>query len=256
MNLIQIKQIDGLQDALNSLSTSIYDVDQDIKSELEDFDDYWGQFYWTEDRVELNSGGSTSNGRDGIALDISAGGLRVYADSYFESELVVEGNSYFRSLVSGGSLICEGSAEVGGNLEVSCELNVAGNINATSSIGQIKYLNNDGQQVSLANVMQSNYSGVSSSPAELSLDNHIVGVKTSSVGEECSLVLPPPSSSKQIIIKDEDFTSSTYNISVSPNSSESIDGQIGFTITGNGGFAQVYSNGVDWFLYGSSGISI
>jgi len=250
MNLIQIKQIDGLQDALNAIASDVYDLDLEVQENFSDFDNYWGQFYWDENRVELKSSGGLANGREDISLDISSGGLRVYSDSYFESDVYIEGNVDCSSSVSGGSLYSRGDAQVQGSLSVE------GNINATSSIGQIKYLNEDGDEVSLTNVLKSNYSGVVNPSTVLSLDNHIVGVRVNTIGEEALLTLPAPSASKEIIIKDEHFNSSTYNISISRNSSELVEGKESFAITGDGGFATVYSNGDNWFVANASGISI
>ena len=250
MNLIQIKQIDGLQDALNSLSSSVYNLDQDVQSEFEGYDNFWSQLYWNTDKIEINSNGDTSNGREDISLNISNGGLRVYSDSYFEDNLYVNASLNVANAISGNNLTCDGFADIGGNLGVS------GDFNATASAGQIKYINPDGDAVSLVNPLQPSYLAVVTSATSLDSDSYIAGVRPNTIASDSTITLPAPSASKQIIVKDEQFNSSTHNIKVIPNGSEQIEGQVSLTITGDGGFASVYSDGNNWFMLNASGVSL
>ena len=86
-----------------------------------------------------------------------------------------------------------------------------------------------------------------------------MGVNSLTLSAESEITLPSVSSvdaGKEYIIKDEGFDASSFNINITGSGGESVDSGLGFTITGDGGFASVYSNGTSWFLANSSGVKI
>ena len=210
MNLIQIKQIDGLNDSLNSLASSIYNLNQEIDASFSDRDNFWNQLYYDSDHVIINSPGSTVNGEQDIALAVSQGGILGSGDSVFSSSL-----------------------------------KVAGDLLLTNNTGQLVYLDPQGNQKRFSDTISINQATISSS-SSLSSDQYIVGVNT--LSNSVNLTLPPPSKAKEIIIKDQSFNASINNITITPNSSETIDGSLNFKISGDGGFASVYSDGANWYL--------
>lgn len=219
MNLIQIKQIDGLESALNSLSSSQYELGQEVTGSLESYDDYWNQLYWDEDHIEINSNGSTFDGDSDIALGMSDGGFSCLRSSYFKSNLTVKGDFFL-----------------------------------TTNTGQLVYKDASGNNVRFNGAISPNYENVNSTSKSLTSDNYIVGVDTYSVSAPVYLTLPPPSAGKEIIIKDEGFAASAHSIHINPNSTEKIDNQIKAEISGSGAFLNIYSNGTDWFITNNSGI--
>lgn len=248
MNLIQIKQIDGLQDTLNSLAASVYDLDQDFQADLDSYNNFWNQLYWNESHIEINSAGTSVEGNDNISLNVSSGGLKVYSESFFSGGINA-------SSVSSGGNISGVSLSAGNSVECNGDISLEGNFNATSSVGQIKFLSETGSIKELKNIFQPSYSGVTSTTANLSEDNYIVGVKTSTIGSHSSLVLPVPTSSAQIIVKDEQNSAASNNINISPPVAVNIDGaSFALSITGNSGYASFYSDGTDWYSYNTSGV--
>jgi hypothetical protein len=77
MNLIQIKQIDGLQASLNSLAASQYDLDQSVSGSMEQFDDFWYQADWSNSQVQFTSDGDSFEGEEGVTLAIPNGSFFV-----------------------------------------------------------------------------------------------------------------------------------------------------------------------------------
>ena len=219
MNLIQIKQIDGLESSLNSLSSSQYVLGQEVSGSLGVFDTYWDQLYWNEKSIEINSAGDSFDGDDGIALGLSNGGFSCLSDSYFKNKLTVKGD-----------LILDANS------------------------GQLMYKNAEGDLVRFAGAVSPNYESVLSASSDLTPNSYIVGVDSYAVGSDVLLTLPPPSAGKEIIIKDEGFSASANAILVLPNDGEMIDNKMGATISGSGSFLNMYSNGTDWFIVNHSGV--
>lgn len=248
MNLIQIKQIDGLQDTLNSLAASVYDLDQDFQADLDSYNNFWSQLYWDTSHIQINSAGTSVEGSDNIALNVSNGGLKVYSESFFDGGINT-------SSVSSGGNISGQSLSAGTSIECNGDINIEGDLNATSSVGQIKFLSEGGNVKELKNIFQPSYSGVTSAAVTLSENNYIVGVKTSTIGAHSSLVLPVPTSSAQLVVKDEQNSAASYNINISPPVAVNIDGsEFAVSITGNNGYASFYSDGTDWYSYNTSGV--
>ena len=219
MNLIQIKQIDGLETALNSLSSSQYVLGQEVTGSLEAYDDYWNQLYWDENSIEVNSVGSEFDGDSDIALGLSNGGFSCLGNSYFKQDLTVKGELLL-----------------------------------TTTTGQLVYKDASGSSVKFNGAISPNYEDVTSASKSLTPESYIVGVDTYSISAPVSLTLPPPSAGKEIIIKDEGFSAGTHSIFVNPNSTELINNQINAEISGSGAFLNIYSNGTDWFITNNSGI--
>ena len=219
MNLIQIKQIDGLKSSLNSLSQSIYNLEQEVTGSFGIYDDFWGQLEWTEDYVLIKSAGDTVGGREDMSLGIS------------EGHLYVDHSGIFGAISSTGPAVF------------------------TDSVGQIHFKNIQGEEVQLKGSIAPNYTSVASSSATLSVEDYIIGVHTSFVSS--TLTLPSATSvsaGKEYIIKDEDGAASTRNIILTGVNSETIDGALGVTITGSWGSASIYSNGSNWFTHSTAGV--
>ena len=224
MNLIQIKQIDGLTASLNSLSNSIFELDESVSGSLGSYDTFWDQHQWDSSHVLLTSEGSSVGGYGGIALGITEGGL------------YVNGTGAFLDNVGFG-----------------------GNVFATQVPGQIYFKDTRGQVKQLKGSIDPHYSGALTASEQLSASNYIVGVNSLTLSAESEITLPSVSSvdaGKEYIIKDEGFDASSFNINITGSGGESVDSGLGFTITGDGGFASVYSNGTSWFLANSSGVKI
>jgi hypothetical protein len=226
MNLIQIKQVDGLQSALNQVSTAIHNLNLTVDSEFESFNDFWNQLTWTSDYVQMNGAGGTLDGDNNIALRLENGGFSTSSPSYFK-----------------------------GGVTFSAAVNHTSSLNLTSNVGQLSYLSPNGVK-QFSDCIQPNYSGVQTSSAQMSSSNYIVGARVSSVGSPISLTLPEAEEGKEIKVKDEDFGASIYNITVQCKGSENIDGLSSVAITRDGGYLSAYSNGANWFVLNSSGISI
>lgn len=77
MNLIQIKQIDGLQTALSNLSSSQYDLDQSVEDSFAVYEQFWDQIEWTSNQIKNLSSGDFFEGNSNIALALDDGGLFV-----------------------------------------------------------------------------------------------------------------------------------------------------------------------------------
>ena len=224
MNLIQIKQIDGLTASLNSLSNSIYELDNSISGSFESYDTFWDQHQWDSNHILINSDGSNVGGYEGTALGLMNGGIYVNGTGVFTNSIGIGGNLF-----------------------------------ATQTPGQIYFMNSAGNIQQLKGTIDPSYSGMSTSSSSISSDNYIIGVDASSISAVSELQLPSASSvdqGKEYIIKDESFSASSYNINVTGFGGESVDSSLGFTITGDGGHASVYSNGSQWLLHNSSGIKI
>lgn len=226
MNLIQIKQIDGLQSALNQISSSVYNLNVSIDAEFDSFNDFWGQLSWTTDSIQINSVGEVKDGDANIALRLENGGLSTSSASYFK-----------------------------GSTNFSGPINSSSSLNLTSSVGQLNYLSPNGVK-QFTDCIAPNYSGVTSSSASLSSDNYIVGVRTASVGGPVSLTLPNAQAGKEVKIKDEDAQSSFRTITVSCLGSQTIDGHSEVYVNQDGGFLSVYSNGSNWFSLNQSGVGL
>lgn len=222
MNLIQVKQIDGLESSLNSLASSVYVLEEEVSGALGVYDDFWEQHQWTENYVLLNSTGGTVGGYDNTAFGITNGGLYV-----------------------------DGSGVFGG-------IQVLGEASFTSSVGQIVYKDVTGEDVELRGSIAPNYLKATETGIYLDADDYIVGVKTSTIAEPSIVVLPPVTyfpAGKEITVKDEDGTASSFGITISGfNVLQQIDGAAKQIITGDYGFASVYSDGSDWFLLANKGL--
>lgn len=255
MNLIQIKQIDGLQDSLNSLSATIYNLDQEVISQFQGYDNFWGQLYWDQSHIEVNSQGSTAGGRDDIALNVSSAGIRVAEDSYFENNFYCIGSLKVNNTISGNSLV---SSSVSSSTAVLNQIDLSGDLNANSSVGQIKFLSESGETKELRNIFQPTYSGASSPEENLSPQNSIVGVDSYNLSQNSLLILPSAASSvaQEIVIKDEGLFAQVYPITISGLAGETIDSLPSCQITGSGGYLRVYSNGQNWFEVNSKMASI
>jgi hypothetical protein len=249
MNLIQIKQIDGLQTTFNSLAASIYDLDNEVQEKFDSYNGFWNQHYWDEVHVSINSEGTTVGGHDNIALSISQGGLHVYSDSYFDEKIDCRGLTS-HALISGVALECSQGLNVGGNF------NVSGRVYATGFAGQINFLADDGQVKRLTNIFQPSFSGVNNRQSELTPDNYIVGVNTEGIGQVSFITLPSAAEGKEIKIKDQQAAASGYNIYIQTKDDEKIDTyDTDIIIKDDGGFANFYSDGSNWFVLASSGIN-
>lgn len=224
MNLIQIKQIDGLTASLNSLSNSVYDLDQSISGVFESYDDFWDQHQWDSDHVLMNSAGASVGGYNGIGLGLMNAGIYVAGTGVFNDHV-----------------------------------GYAKNVYATQNAGQIVFKNSNGDLQSLTGTIDPNYSGVTTPSADISSSNYILGVDTSTIAAGSQLNLPLASSvsaGKEYIIKDEGLAASLFNVEVSGSGGDFIDSSLSLIITGDGGHASLYSNGSNWFLQNSSGIKI
>tara|TARA_B100000131_G_C18027479_1_gene577023 strand:- start:418 stop:1101 length:684 start_codon:yes stop_codon:yes gene_type:complete len=227
MNLIQIKQIDGLQSALNQLSNSVFNLNEEIDNEFSTFDDFWGQLTWTENYIKVNSEGETVDGDDNISLRLEGGGLSTPYKSYFK-----------------------GGIEVTGGFSLSSDLNLV------SYEGQLNYITSSGEVKKFKDCINPTYSGVTTTSSALSSDNYIVGARTASAGGAITLTLPESVEAKEIIVKDESINASVDPVIVNCNGSETIDGKSSIKISEDGGFFTTFSNGSNWFVSNGSGISI
>lgn len=218
MNLIQIKQIDGLLETLSNLTSSINDLDEAATGAFNSYDSFYGQLYWDNDHIQFNSNGKTLGSDLNIAIDVSNGGIRVEEDSRFKSDL-----------------------KVGGDFIIN------------SSTGQMKYLTASGETKSFFGNVMNSYESVTTENHDTIESTNIVGVKSSSISAESFVTLPVPSAGTTITVKDEQFSASTNNINVIANDSESIEGHASVSITGDGGYYSCYSNGTNWFTINQSG---
>ena len=152
-----------------------------------------------------------------------------------------------------------GGLYVNGTGVFTNDVGLGGNLFATQTAGQIYFKNSAGNIKQLKGSIDPSYSGMSTATSSISADNYIVGVDAFSISTVSELQLPLVSAvdqGKEYIIKDESFSASAYNINITGSGGESVDSSLGFTITGDGGYASVYSSGSQWFLLNSSGVKI
>ena len=220
MNLIQIKQIDGLTSSLNSLATEIYDLEQEISGSFGGFDNFWDQHEWGEDYVLLKSSGSdTPLGRSNGAMILSNG------------HLYVDNSGVFGGLSSSGPAYL------------------------TTSVGQLYYKNIQGDNVQLKGSIAPNYNSITTPTHNASADDYILGVQTSLTSSEVYLpAVGDVSAGKEYIIKDENGNASVNNITITGVNSETIDSNLGVVVTGSRGYVSVYSNGSSWQISSERGI--
>jgi hypothetical protein len=219
MNLIQIKQIDGLKSSLNSLAQSLYNLEQEVTGSFGLYDDFWDQHEWTKDYVLMKSPGDTVGGRKDMTFGVS------------EGHLYVDHSGVFGAISSSGPAVF------------------------TDSVGQIYFKNIQGEDVQLKGSIAPNHVSVTLPSATLSVEDYIIGVHTSSVLSEVTLPSATSvSAGKEYIIKDEDGAANVSNITVTGVNLETIDGALGATITGAWGYMSIYSNGSNWLTHASKGI--
>ena len=219
MNLIQIKQIDGLESALNSLAGSQYDLDNRVSGSFESYDNFWDQLDWTEDSITVDSYGETFDGDANIAFAVNNGGFSCLNNSYFKQDL-----------------------------------KISGDLIINSNTGQLIYKNSEGESVRFNGAISPNHETVTATSYSLTNDSYIVGVDTAYTSAPVTIKLPPPKAGKEIKIKDEGFAAAVNTIFVEPYSSETIEGGLNIEVSGNGAFVNVYSNGVNWFVLNQSGV--
>jgi hypothetical protein len=68
----------------------------------------------------------------------------------------------------------------------------------------------------------------------------------------CEVTLPSATScdGRQISFKDAGINASVYNITITPDGSEKIDGAANYVIEHDGGAITIYSDGHNWFVKG------
>lgn len=283
MNLIQIKQIDGLQTALNNIASDQYQLSASVSGSFGEYDDFWYQANWTREQINFTSAGSSFEGKNGLAIVINNGGLFVRNDITCEGDLSVADNIVCQGgLSTSNDVVCGGSLSVGGSVsgvggvlsisddvacqgdlsvsnDVACQgdLSVSNDISCqgSSSLNLVTYTDGKGDTKTLKGSIFPNYESVLSSAFDLGEDSYIVGVQTSTIGSSSIIKLPTGNhkvAGKEVFIKDEQFNASSFNIEV--NCSDGlIDGSSqNFVITGDGGYLNLYTNGTNWFSLGQA----
>lgn len=259
MNLIQIKQIDGLTTTLNALAKGLFDLEEEVS----------GQFEWTNriyDYVEIQDG--NSGDPPGKYLEVYGGGADVIYDNEidFVNETgtfnnvkfgVEDGNSIFRGNIY--------ASEVHANKIVG---SITGHEVSTNEMVSYSYTYIDGAGRSFDVMDEINphldfYPSTTMYPLYLE-DNDKVAVVENSVpgGYEFDVYLPSnPSIGQTVLIKTVgsgigQIHRGLNTFHVCPHYDfERIDGNRSWAITGNYGFAEFMYNGVqghEWSMLRSS----
>lgn len=262
MNLIQIKQIDGLTTTLNSLARGLFDLEEEVS----------GQFEWTNriyDHVELIPGNGTGIFGHYANFYGPGGGASVQ----FDNELDFINNTGDFEHVKLG--IEEGNFLVQGNVysnEIHANkifADITGNNVETNDMTSYSYTYKDRTTGRTLDIMEEISPGVEYYPASTMFpvyikDDEYVSVfeNASGGGYEFDIILPSdPRVGQKLMIKTMgtgigQFHRGLNSYHVSPSYEfETIDGNRNWSITGNYGYVELLYNGVpgkEWSLLRAS----
>lgn len=259
MNLIQLKQIDGLTTTLNALAKGLFDLEEEVS----------GQFEWTNriyDYVEIEEGSDTPE--PGKYLQVYGGSAEVTYENEidFVNDTGVFNNVKFQ--VEDGNSLFKGNiyaAEVHANQIVG---NITGHQVSTDSMVSYGYTYVDGAGRSFDVMDQINpsldyYPASTNFPLYLQDDQKFVAVENDFPGGyEFDIHLPlNPEIGQRVLIKTigtgiGQVHRGLNTFHVCPHFDfEKIDGNRSWAITGNYGYAEFMYNGVqgaEWSMLRST----
>jgi len=262
MNLIQIKQIDGLTTTLNALAKGLFDLEEEVS----------GQFLWTNriyDHLEIVSGNSGDLTQKHINIFTNGEGSDIFYDN---EQYFINDTGNFNNIklnVEDGNAIIEGNlyaAEIHANEIIG---NITGqHISGDDMVAYNYYARNDrtGRNINLVEKIFPRVKTFDLShpyPTYLEDDDQIIIVENDSANtQEFDIHLPSnPEQGQKVLIK-IDGTGvgqvhkgfNTYHICPAFEY-EKIDGNLSWAITGNYGYAEFMYHGVaghEWMMLRSS----